>query len=169
MTVDAPARTRTVSWEDPVEAFKSGAGLSGMDYITALMEGRIPPPPVALLLGMGPVELAEGRAVFTLEPGEHLYNPIGSVHGGILATLLDSALGCAIHTTLPAGTGYTTLELKVNFLRAVTRDTGTLRCEGEVIHVGRTVATASARVTDAEGRLYAHGTTTCLIFGGERR
>jgi uncharacterized protein (TIGR00369 family) len=168
MTVEAPARSRTIAWEDPIEAFKAGAGLSGLAYMRGIAERRIAPPPVALLLGMDILEVEPGRAVFTLEPGEHLYNPIGMVHGGIVSTLLDSAMGCAVHASLPDGVAYTTLELKVNFVRAVGRDTGTLRCEGTVIHVGRTTATAEGRIVDGAGKLYAHATTTCLILGGAR-
>jgi uncharacterized protein (TIGR00369 family) len=102
--------------------------------------------------------------VFELEPAEYQFNPIGSVHGGVLTTLLDSAMGCAVHAMLPAGSGYTTLELKVNFLRRVITQTGRLRCEGSVLHLGRTVATAQARIVDGEGRLVAHATTTCLVM-----
>jgi uncharacterized protein (TIGR00369 family) len=112
-------------------------------------------------------EVEEGRAVFVGEPAEYHYNPIGVVHGGLMATLLDSALGCCVHTTLPAGVAYTTLELHVNLIRAVTAKTGKLTAIGEVIHAGRTTATAQARVIDAEGKLYAHGTTTCIIFRPE--
>lgn len=110
------------------------------------------------------IEIGPGKAVFTFLPAEYHYNPIGSVHGGIASTLLDSALGCAVHTTLPAGAAYTTLELHVNFLRPLTRETGLIRCEGEIIHSGRTVATAQARLVDAAGKLYGHATTTCMIF-----
>jgi uncharacterized protein (TIGR00369 family) len=117
-----------------------------------------------LLLDMSLIEVEPGRALFKLEPGEYQFNTIGSVHGGVLATLLDSTMGCAVHAMLPAGTGYTTLELKVNFLRRVTGETGSLRCEGSVIHLGRNVATAEARITDGEARLVAHATTTCLVI-----
>jgi uncharacterized protein (TIGR00369 family) len=120
------------------------------------------------LLNMGIDELDKGRVVFTLEPAEYHYNPIGSVHGGIISTICDSAMGCAVQSTLPAGTGYTTLELKVNFLRAVTLETGPMRCEGRVIHVGGRVATAEAYLTDGAGTRYAHATTTCMIFRPER-
>jgi uncharacterized protein (TIGR00369 family) len=111
----------------------------------------------------------EGRAVFSIEPAEWMYNPIGSVHGGIAATLLDSALGCAVHTTLPAGVGYTTLELKVNYVRAMSTTTGRVVAEGNVIHVGGRVATADARLTaEHDGKLLAHGSTTCMILNGSR-
>jgi uncharacterized protein (TIGR00369 family) len=107
---------------------------------------------------------SEGRAVFSVTPSEFHYNPICMVHGGLAATLLDSALGCAIHTTLPAGVGYTTLELHINLVRAITKDSGLLRAEAEIIHLGRTLGTAQARLSGSDGKLYAHGTTTCMIF-----
>jgi uncharacterized protein (TIGR00369 family) len=117
-------------------------------------------------MNFGLAELEEGRAVFTVEPAEYHYNPIGVVHGGLAATLLDSAMGCAVHSTLPAGAGYTTLEVKVNFVRPLTAETGEVRCEAEVIHVGGRTATAEGKVLDASGKLYAHATTTCIIFRG---
>ena len=110
------------------------------------------------------VEVGEGRAVFAVDPAEYHYNPIGVVHGGLAATLLDSAMGCAVHSTLPAGAGYTTLEIKVNFIRAMTADTGRVRCEAKVVHVGGRTATAEGRVVDEAGKLYAHGSTTCLVL-----
>jgi uncharacterized protein (TIGR00369 family) len=159
------ARRRTVTWQDPLIGARAAGSMSGLEYMQAIAGGEVPPPPIALLLDMSIVEVEPGRAVFELDPAEFQFNPIGSVHGGVLATLLDSAMGCAVHAMLPAGTGYTTLELKVNFLRRVTTETGRLRCEGSVIHVGRTVATAEARVVDGGGRLVAHATTTCLVIG----
>jgi uncharacterized protein (TIGR00369 family) len=159
-------RQRTVTWDDPVASAARGAGLSGIEYLTKIAAGEIPPPPIAVLLGFELVAVEEGRAAFAVTPGEFHYNPIGVVHGGLAATLLDSAMGCAVHSTLPAGTGYTTLEFKVNFARAITGDTGRIVCEADLIHRGRTVATAEGRVTaEATGKLLAHGTTTCLIFG----
>jgi uncharacterized protein (TIGR00369 family) len=109
-------------------------------------------------------EVSEGRVVFAAEPAEYHYNPLGTVHGGVMATLLDSVLGCAVQSMLPAGTSYTTLELKVNYLRPITTKTGTVYCEGKIIYVGGRVATAEGRLTDAAGKLYAHGTTTCIIL-----
>jgi uncharacterized protein (TIGR00369 family) len=140
------------------------AGMAGIDFLRALAEGRLPPPPISALLGFRLAEVAEGRAVFTAEPGPGHYNPIGTVHGGYASTLLDSCMACAVHTTLPAGVGYTTLELKVNLVRALTADTGPVRAEGRVVHAGRQAATAEGRLVDAAGRLLAHGTTTCLVF-----
>ena len=142
---------------------QAARNMRGIDYLHAIARGEFPPPPIAVLLGFSLVEVAEGRAAFAVEPGEHHYNPIGLVHGGLLATILDSAMGCAIHSTLPAGTGYSTLELHVNLVRAVSRDTGRLVCEAEVLHRGGRVATAQGRVRDEQGRMYAHGTTTCLL------
>src|SRR5262245_16513321 len=158
------SRVRTVSWEDPLLGAAAGRELSGLEYLEALRTGKLPPPPMALLLGFALIEVESGRAAFSVEPGEHHYNPIGVVHGGLLATLLDSAMGCAVHSTLPRGSGYTTLELNTHYVRAVTRDTGRLRCEGELVYGGARVATAQGRVQDEGGRLYAHATTTCLIL-----
>jgi uncharacterized protein (TIGR00369 family) len=124
---------------------------------------EIPHAPIAELVGMELVELGEGRATFALDPAERHYNPLGTVHGGIAATLLDSAMGCAVHTTLSDGERYTTLELKVNFVRAITEATGRVVASGSVIHRGGRIATAEARLADENGRLLAHGTSTCLI------
>ncbi len=162
--MDANNRTRTVIWDDPMRGAQAQQTMAGIDYIRALLNGDLPAPPIARLMGFTLVEAEVGRAVFACEPGEYHYNPIGAVHGGLAATLLDSAMGCAIHTTLAAGAGYTTVELHINYLRPLTRDTGTVRCEGKTIHVGRQLATAEARIVDANGKLYAHGTTTCLVF-----
>jgi uncharacterized protein (TIGR00369 family) len=161
-------RVRTVTWEDPMIGAVAAASMDGLDYLRAIGSGEVPPPPIALLLGMEAPRVDPGSAVFSLEPGEHLYNPIGSVHGGVLATLLDSALGCAVHSTLPTGVGYTTVDLNVTYLRPVTRDSGRLTCQAEIVHSGRKVATARARVVDGDGRLYATATTTCLILRPEK-
>jgi uncharacterized protein (TIGR00369 family) len=120
--------------------------------------------PIAELVGFDLIELGEGRASFAMDPAERHYNPLGTVHGGITTTLLDSAMGVAVHTTLDEGETYTTLELKVNFVRAITEATGRVVAEGAVIHRGRRVATADARLTDEEGRLLAHATCTCLLM-----
>ena len=158
------SRTRVITWQDPVPAAQAGAELSGLDYMRAVAGGDVPPPPIAVLLRMEPIEIEEGRVVFRGEPGEEHYNPIGTVHGGYAATLIDSAIGCAVHTTLPAGSAYSTQTLEAKFVRAVTRDSGPLRCEADVLYRGRRQATAEARVYDAAGKLVAHGTGTCLIF-----
>lgn len=158
------SRNRHITWEDPHALAAIGRGMSGMEYLQKLMAGELPPPPIAELLNFRLAEISDGRAVFTCDPAEYHYNPIGLVHGGLAATLLDSAMGCAIHTTLPAGVGYTTLEIKVNFIRPITEKQAGIRCEGTVIHSGGRTATAEGRVVDRDGKLYAHGTTTCLIF-----
>lgn len=159
-----PERTRTITWDDPLVGAKAARTMSGLDYLRAIARGDFPPPPIMLTLGIEIDEIAESRVVFTVEPAEYHYNPIGVVHGGLAATLCDSAMGCAVHSTLPAGVGYTTLELKVNYLRPLTLRTGRVRCEGTTIHVGGRVATAEARLFDAAGTLYSHATTTCLII-----
>jgi len=149
---------------DPREVAEEGRRLSGMAYVQAIVTGELPAPPISELMGFSLVLAEPGRAVFEMEPGPQHYNPIGSVHGGIALTLLDSAMGCAVHTTLDAGVGYTTLEVKTNFVRPITADTGVIRCEGIVIHQGSRIATAEGKLTDPSGKLLAHGTTTCLIF-----
>jgi uncharacterized protein (TIGR00369 family) len=154
--------SRTHMW---VPQTLPSAELTGLEFLQALVEGSIPPPPIAGTLGFTLVHVEPGVAVFEGESGEHLYNPLGSVHGGYYATLLDSALGCAVMTMLPAGRGYTTTQLSVHMVRPAFAHTGTLRCEAKAVHVGRTVATAEGRLTGAnDGKLYAHGTTTCAIF-----
>jgi uncharacterized protein (TIGR00369 family) len=158
-------RTRTITWQDPLGAAAAGAGLAGIEHMRALASGDLPPPPIAVLLRIAPVEVAEGRVSFEGEPGEEHYNPIGTVHGGYAATLLDSVLGCAVHTTLEAGESYTTAGLEVKFLRPITREVERVRAVGEVDYRGRRQATAQARLTDASGqRLLASATTTCLIL-----
>jgi uncharacterized protein (TIGR00369 family) len=149
---------------DPREVAARGLELAGMDYVEAIFRGELPAPPISELIGFRGVEAVPGRAVFEMTPGPQHYNPIGSVHGGIALTLLDSAMGCAVHTTLERGVGYTTLELKTNFVRPITADTGLIRCEGVVLHRGARVATAEGKLTDPAGKLLAHGTTTCLVF-----
>lgn len=157
-------RTRTVSWDNPLDARERMRGLSGLEYLQRMIAGEVPPPPIARLMNFQAIEVAEGRAVFQTEPAEFHYNPIGMVHGGLAATLLDSAFGCAVQTTLPADVGYTTLEIKVNYIRPMTVETGVVRCEANVVHTGKTTAIAEGRIVDKNGKLYAHGTTTCLIF-----
>jgi len=160
-------RTRTLTWQDPLPSALAGRGMSGLEYMNAIRDGDVPPPPIAVTMNFGIVELEQGRAVFEGEPGEEHYNPIGVVHGGYASTLLDSALGCAVHTTLPEGVGYTSQTLEIKFLRPITRDTGPVRAEAEVVHRGRRQATVDARLTAAEtGKLLATGTSTCLILDG---
>jgi uncharacterized protein (TIGR00369 family) len=140
------------------------ASMTGLELLRGMIAGRFPGPPIMQLIGFDLVEVAEGRAVFGGTPRFEHYNPLGTVHGGYAATLLDSCMGCAVHTTLPKATGYTTLEFKINLVRAITADTGPVRAEGKVVSSGRRVATAEGRLIDASGRLLAHATTTCLVF-----
>ena len=156
-------RTRTMTWQDPAILARAAFSMAGAAFLRAIAERRLPPPPIASLMGFDIEEVGEGRVVFTVEPQEYHYNPIGVVHGGLAATLLDSAMGCAIHSVLPEGRAYTTLELKVNYIRALKHDTGRVRAIGKVIHLGGKVATAEGSVVDAAGKLHAHGTTTCLL------
>jgi uncharacterized protein (TIGR00369 family) len=139
--------------------------MSGLAFIAAVRDGELPPAPIQDLLGFGLVEASEGRTVFALVPEERHYNPIGVVHGGVAATLLDSAMGAAVHTTLPMGHAYSTLETKVNLVRAITAETGEIRAEGVVLYRGSRQATAEGRITRlSDGKLLAHGTSTCLIL-----
>lgn len=163
----ASTRRRELVWQDPMESAALGAAMPGLDYMRALIAGEIPPPPIAVTMRMAPVEVERGRAVFEGEPGEEHYNPIGVVHGGYASTLLDSVMGCAVHTTLPQGVAYTTQTLEVKLVRPITRDTGLVRAEAEVVHGGRRQATVEGRLIDVgTGKLLAHGTSTCMILGG---
>jgi uncharacterized protein (TIGR00369 family) len=157
-------RARSYSWEDPTDLARSGTQLSGLEYLGAMLAGDLPHPPICATIGYRFIALDEGRAVMELEPGEHQYNPIGTVHGGVIVTLLDSVAGSAVHTTLPPGVGYTTVGINTSFLRAVRYDSGTLRAEGRLIRAGRRVALAEADLTDVDGNLYAHATSNCLIL-----
>jgi uncharacterized protein (TIGR00369 family) len=164
--VETTVRTRTHTWSDPLATAAAARESDGMTFLRRLMAGELAPPPIATTLGFHLAEVEEGRAVFTLEAAEFHFNPIGSVHGGVFAILLDSAAGCAVQTTLPAGTGYTSQDLSVKFLRGLYADSGTIRCEGVVLHRGSRTALAEARLYDGEGRLAGHATSTCLILGG---
>ncbi|MEU8778155.1 PaaI family thioesterase [Streptomyces sp. NPDC048606] len=160
-----PARTRTHTWQPRPEVGPEIPVMSGLDILRASLKGELPGASMASTLGFRLTEAGEGFAVFEGDPGDHLLNPMGTVHGGFLATLLDSALGSAVMTRLPAGTTYTTVQLGVHMIRPVLADTPTLRCEGTALHVGRTTATAEARVVGThDGKLYAHGTTTCAVL-----
>ena len=157
-------RERLVRWEDPLATALVLRGLSGLEALRAVRDGRVPPPPIANLIGFTLVEVEEGRIVFEGYPAEEHYNPIGSVHGGFALTLFDSAMGCAIHTLLPAGVGYTTTDVQVRFIRGMTKETGPVRCEATAIHVGRLTAIAEARLRDGEGRVLGIGTTACAVL-----
>ncbi len=159
------ARTRTITWDDPMTALTEGASLSGLEFIRAIFDGKLPSPPITATMGFTGGSADEGQVTFVGEAAEHLYNPIGVVHGGFAMTMLDSAMGCAVHTTLAVGEAYTTLEAKVNFVRPITMETGPVRCEGTVIHRGGKIATAEGRlIAERTGKLLAHGTTTCMVF-----
>jgi uncharacterized protein (TIGR00369 family) len=157
-------RQRVVEWDDPLVTAAGVVGRSGLEFMRAMADGEIPAPPIVHTLGMRLESVSEGEAVFSLEPAEFHSNPIGSVHGGVYATLLDSAAGCAVQTRLPAGTGYTSLDLSVKFLGAIRVGSGTLRCTGRVLHLGRRTALAEARIEGADGRLLATATSSCLLI-----
>ena len=144
--------------------FDARAALSGLEFFRKIAAGELPPPAMVALLGLKLVDVSEGRIVFSAVADERFYNGLGVAHGGWAATLLDSALGCAINTTQPAGRVFTTLELKVNYTRPITAAVGEVRCEGTVLHVGSRTATADARIVDGGGKLYAHATTTCIVM-----
>jgi uncharacterized protein (TIGR00369 family) len=164
----AELRERTFTWDDPVAIARAGAGLSGADFFTAIAQGKISPPPIMRALDLEAVEFTAGRAVFRVTPREFHYNPLGTMHGGVFATLLDSACGCAVHTTLPEGVFYTSLDLSVKFLRPVTVETGPVTAEGTVVHLGRRTALAEARITDAAGKVYATATSSCMLLRPEQ-
>ena len=157
-------RSATVEWSDPMPLAQAGRSMPGIEFLRAIRDGRLPAPPIAKLIGFELVEVDTGHAVFEIVPGERHYNPIGVVHGGLAMTLLDSAMGCAVQTHMAAGTGYTTLEAKTNLVRAITSETGPLRAIGKVVHAGKRVATAEARLEDPAGKLYAHATSTCIVL-----
>jgi uncharacterized protein (TIGR00369 family) len=157
-------RSRTVTWQDPFIVANLAGTASGLEILQRMIRGELPQPPIAHALGIRLAEAGQGTALFEFEPAEYHYNPIGVVHGGVAGVLLDSAMGCSVHTTLPATAGYTTLEYKINLVRAITMKTGTMRVEGRVVHGGKRSATAEGRIVDSTGKLYAHGTTTCMIF-----
>jgi uncharacterized protein (TIGR00369 family) len=157
-------RTRTYQWGDPAVSAAAARQLDGLAFFREIAAGTLPPPPIMSTLGFEAVSFDPGKAVFAFEPTEYQYNPIGSVHGGVYATLCDSACGCAVHTLLPAGAYYTSLDLSVRFIRPITSTTGRLVCEGTVENIGGRTALATARLTNADGKLFAHATSNCLIF-----
>jgi uncharacterized protein (TIGR00369 family) len=165
MSATPQLRTRSFSWEDPAEAAEAGAGLPGLDYLQAIIDGALPPPPIAQLLDFNMVEVDHGRALFEMRPAEWMYNPLGSVHGGVAATILDTCMGCAVHSTLEAGVGFTTADLQVRYIRAMSDMTGRVLAEGRVLHRGRRTATAEGRLFAEDGdALIAHATTGCMIL-----
>jgi uncharacterized protein (TIGR00369 family) len=161
---ETTVREKTVTWDDPMETALAGRGLAGLDFLRSMIAGEVPGPPIANLLGMALVEVEHGRAVFTVTPDESMFNPIGAVHGGVVCTLLDSALGCALHTTLPAGKGYTSVEIKVSYLKAVRPSSGLLTATGRVVRVGSRVGFTEGEVTDASGAIVATASSTLLLF-----
>ena len=157
-------RSKTVTWYDPVAAAAAGASRSGIDHLRAMLHGEHPPPPIAGLMGFGITSVEDGEVVFTCTPDESAYNPIGVVHGGLVCTLLDSVAGCAVQSTLPAGTGYTSLEIKVSYLRPVRADTGELTARGWVTRRGRRATFAEGDVRSPDGKVVATASSTCLVF-----
>ena len=166
MKKKAATRSHTFTWQDPFTAAAAALGLSGLEYLRKIAHGDLPMAPISVLMNVTGAEVGEGQMVFTAQPLECHYNPIGLVHGGFAATLLDSVMACAIHSRLPQGQAYTTLDLNTHYVRAITLETGPVRAEGKVVHLGARMATAEGRVIDAQGRLYAHATTTCMVFPG---
>jgi uncharacterized protein (TIGR00369 family) len=164
--VPAPAvRERSYTWRDPSSTLERLPTTAGIDLLRAMAAGEVPIPPLAATLDFEEfLVVGEGEIAVTLRPGEHHMNPLGTVHGGVVAALLDTAAGCAVHAVLPAGTGYTSLDLAVRFLRPVTPATGLVRAEGKVLSRGSRTATAEARLLDGAGRLLAHATSTCMLF-----
>jgi uncharacterized protein (TIGR00369 family) len=158
------ARSRTVTWNDPAPSTAIGLSMPGLDYLKAMLDGALPPPPIAALTQCDIVAAEHGRVVFTCRPDESVYNPIGAVHGGLVCTLLDSVLGCALHSTLPQGKGYTSVEIKVNYLKAVRLSSGMLTATGTVVKSGSRVGFTEGSVTDAHGALVATASSTLLIF-----
>jgi len=157
-------RTRTFSWTSPAEHAALLATTGGLELLRGMAAGELPPPPIMSLIDLSGMEVEEGSVTFYLEPQEFHYNPLGTVHGGVISTLLDSAAACSLHSTLPAGVGYTSLDLMTRFIKPVTVDSGVLRCEGAIISRGRRTAVAESHLYDESGKLLAHATSTCLIF-----
>ena len=164
MTNAADPRTRTFRWADPAQFADPISKMSGLDFMRAFLTGQLPSPPFMELLGVRLVSVDPGSVCFEFEPSEFMYSPLGNVHGGIVTVLLDTAMGCSFHTTLPPGVGYTTVELKVSFYRSVTAKSGTLRAVGRILHSGSRVAAVEARLEDQGGQLFAHATSTLLVL-----
>ncbi|WP_006241194.1 PaaI family thioesterase [Mycolicibacterium tusciae] len=159
-----PQRSKTITWHEPGPSTAKGLTMAGLDYLQAMADGRLPPPPIGGLMDFGIVEVENGRVVFTCRPDESAYNPIGAIHGGLICTLLDSVTGCAVHSTLPAGKGYTTIEIKVNYLKAVRLTSGLLSATGTVVKSGSRVGFSEGVVTDESGAIVATASSTLLVF-----
>jgi uncharacterized protein (TIGR00369 family) len=159
-----PERSKTVTWNSPGPSTAKGLTMSGVDYLRAMVDGELPQPPIAGLMEFDIIEVEPGRVVFTCKPDESAYNPIGAIHGGLICTLLDSVTGCAVHSTLPQGKGYTSIEIKVNYLKAVRLNSGLLTATGTVVKAGSRVGFSEGVVTDESGAVVATATSTLLIF-----
>jgi len=157
-------RTRIFTWEDPKIGAEKARKMNGLDYLNAMDSGEIPPPPIIKTMDFTLDKIEKGQISFGFTPEEFHYNPIGTVHGGVIATILDSAMGCTIHSVLEEGIGYTTLELKINYLKAVTIDSGKLTAVGKIIHGGKSTALVEAQLVDENGNVYAHAVSTCMIL-----
>jgi uncharacterized protein (TIGR00369 family) len=157
-------RTRTITWNDPLATAAGADGRTGLEFLRAIIAGHVPPPPIGETLSFALIAADEGVARFRGAPDEIHMNPMNQVHGGYAATLLDSAMGSAVMSTLDRDTAYTTVELSIRLTRAIMPNTGAIVAEGRIVHRGSRIATAEGRLTDAEGRLLAHGTTTCLLM-----
>ena len=157
-------RERTYQWEDPMQGASEGGAMSGYDYLRAMTDGKLPLPPLLHTLDFKVGSLDKGIVSFEFEPQEFHYNPLGTVHGGVITAILDSAMGCSVHSLLPAGTFYTTLELKVNFLKPITIKSGTLKATGKVINLGSRTALVEAQLTGSNGTIYAHAVSTCMLI-----
>jgi uncharacterized protein (TIGR00369 family) len=158
-------RSKSITWYDPGALAEASRGISGLEFLTALRDGVLPPPPIAVLFATRLTEVERGRAVFECEPDEAAYNPNGVVHGGLVCTLADSAAGCAVQSTLEAGVGYTSIDINVTYLRPVTKASGVLRATGICVKPGRKVAYATVDIVDGRGKAVAAATSTCLILG----
>jgi uncharacterized protein (TIGR00369 family) len=161
------ARSRTYEWEDPAQMAVEAGQTSGLEFLEKMTKGEIPLPPLIHTLDFKVSSIQPGRAEFTFHPQEFHYNPIGSIHGGVITAILDSALGCTLHSVLPAGTGYTTVDIKVNFLRSINIKTGEMKAVGSIINQGNRTALLEARLMDKKGKLYAYATSTCMILKSE--
>ncbi len=160
-------RSRTYEWEDPASLATHAIKENGLEFLVKMTNGELPLPPLIHTLDFEVSSIQPGRAEFTFHPQEFHYNPLGTVHGGVITAILDSALGCTLHSLLPAGAGYTTVEIKVNFLKAISIKTGEMRAVGSLINQGNRTALLEARLTDANGKLYAYATSTCMILKSE--
>lgn len=157
-------RTRIINWNDPIEGAKEALTISGIEYLQAMSDQKFPLPPLLYTLDFSVTTIESGNVVFEFTPQEFHYNPIGTVHGGVISAILDSAMGCSVHSLLPAGKGYTMLELKVNFLKAITVETGKLRTIAKVINLGGRTALVEAQLINEQNTIYAHAVSTCLIL-----